>query len=293
MTFNTILSQIPIYKFKVTMISNSPVKLHSWNNSTIRGALGTKLIQKFCTNNPVMTCESCSKSLQCSACILYHTGTPNDSSQNINPYIVSCEDYIDDQELIFSLTVFANGVNTMNDIFSILKEGLTIGKSLTMFKLKSIEDYYTNQPIFDGYMWCAINPHYIEYTQKEYSRLTIKFITPYHIKANANSINFEYILRSALRRVTALCKQSNIPIDLNYKQLLDDAKNIKTIDKNIRLKSYSRYSNRTHQSMNIMGYIGSISFEGNLTQYIPIFKLCEYINIGKLCVMNFGQIYCS
>lgn len=289
---NNILSKFPIYKFRITMISEYPVELRSWNNSAIRGTFGNKLIEKFCTNNPVMTCETCNKASQCSACILYHTGTPNNSEQKTNPYIISCEDFVDNTELIFNFTIFSNGITTIKDIFTILEDGLPIGKNNTIFKLKSIEDYFTNQSIFDGFMWCIPNPYYIEHTLQECTSLTIEFITPYHIKGNLKNIDFEYIIRSSLRRISTLYRQSNVPICLDFKQIIQDTKNIKTVNKDIHLESYSRYSNRTHQSMNVMGYVGSISFKGDLTQFIPLLKLCEQINIGKLCVMGFGQIHC-
>ena len=44
---------------------------------------------------------------------------------------------------------------------------------------------------------------------------------------------------------------------------------------------WERYSNRQETKMKLGGFIGSITFEGDLEPFLPFLLLGEYIHVGK------------
>ena len=100
------LQRIQYYRFNIYMTTTDNALMSEWLGSAVRGAFGTELIKLCCIDGKVK-CESCSEIFfSCSAKTLFHTGSPSESSQAVNPYIIYCEKYCyRDNVLTFELTL--------------------------------------------------------------------------------------------------------------------------------------------------------------------------------------------
>lgn len=283
-------SKMPFYRLKVCMQSDRFFKANSWISSAVRGALGNNLIEMLC-ENPSKDCINCNN-LDCSAKILYGTASPEDSSQQFNPYVVYCPNHNNDTNIIeFYITLFGNGINTIKDVFKVLSNGLNIKGN--QFTLTSIIDDFSNIPIFDGFLWVIPQPQYPNfYVDENITRLILKFNSPFNSKQLDKTMNFDYLVRCAMRRTSTILKSCDVECTTNYSNLIELSKNVKLTSANIHLISNKRHSNRTNLDMSIKGYVGSLSFMGDITPFMPFFRFCELVGIGKLCVMGFGQIEC-
>ena len=51
-----------------------------------------------------------------------------------------------------------------------------------------------------------------------------------------------------------------------------------------------RYSNPQETWMNTGGLVGGVTYRGDLTPFIPLLKMGERINVGKMTTMGLGKI---
>ena len=283
------LQKIQFHRFNVHMTSMGNASMSEWLGSTVRGAFGTELIKLCCIDGKVK-CESCSEIFSsCSAKTLFHTGSPSESSQAVNPYIVYCENNCyKDNVLTFELTLFGNGVSAIQDVLKVLAKGLNLGKNRTLFKLTNITDAENDTVVYDGVFWTAPEIHNFYFDNISTDNLRIDFISPFVAK-QAN-IQFEYIIRAILRRASTIMTQSGIEFNWGFIQLIQNAQKVNLISDNMKKTTVSRYSNRTEKQMNVSGVVGQAVYSGDVGEFLPLLMFAEKFHVGKLCVMGLGKV---
>lgn len=92
-----------------------------------------------------------------------------------------------------------------------------------------------------------------------------------------------------MRRTSSVLNSYGIVCIADYAELLRASQSVLLTSVDMCLVFNNRFSNRTKLNMSIKGYIGTLSFDGDITQFMPFLKFCQLVGIGKLCVMGFGQ----
>ena len=217
------------------------------------------------------------------------SGSPSESNQAVNPYIIYCaKDCYRDNILTFELILFGNGISAIQDVFKVLAKGLNTGKNRTLFKLKNITDAESDTMVYDGVFWTVPKLHNFFLTDIQVDNIKVNFISPF--VAKQNNIQFEYIIRAALRRASTIMKQSKIEFNWNFSQFIQNAKKVKLIHENTKKTTVPRYSNRTGKQMNVSGIVGQAVYSGDVGEFLPLLMFAEKFHIGKLCVMGLGKI---
>jgi CRISPR/Cas system endoribonuclease Cas6 (RAMP superfamily) len=102
---------------------------------------------------------------------------------------------------------------------------------------------------------------------------------------------FKVLVAAMLRRMSSLMNEyGGAEPPLDYKGMVFRANNVKTKASDIRWFDWHRYSNRQEQRMLMGGMIGSITFEGLLTEYLPILHFCEKVHVGKQTSFGLGRM---
>ena len=97
-------------------------------------------------------------------------------------------------------------------------------------------------------------------------------------------------MKNILRRLSALAYfHCNNELNLDFKAIIEDIQNIKTIEKKLYWEDWTRYSNRAKTKMLLGGIKGYIVFEGDLEKFYPFIKLGEYLHIGKEATFGLGR----
>jgi len=126
------------------------------------------------------------------------------------------------------------------------------------------------------------------------SKIQINIITPFRVKINnkfAKHLPFHLLIRTTLRRIGSLFSwHGNEVPSFDYKQLISDAQKITISESNLKWFELKRYSHRQNQSMLIGGLIGSIVYEGNISQFIPFIDFASKVHIGKQTSFGLGKI---
>ncbi len=128
----------------------------------------------------------------------------------------------------------------------------------------------------------------------EVKALTIHLQTPLRVKHEnylKADLPFHVLIRAALRRISSLfaCYGDGEP-DLNYHGLVERARGVRTEESNLRWFDWERYSNRQETRMLMGGMIGSVTYKGDLAEFLPVLRICEEVHLGKQTTFGLGQI---
>jgi len=125
-------------------------------------------------------------------------------------------------------------------------------------------------------------------------RIDISLKTPLRLKFQNRleaGLPFHILIRAMLRRASSLQNYyGNGEPPLDYRGIVDRAKAVETADSSLRWFDWERYSNKQDQSMLMGGIIGEVSYSGDLTEFLPLVRLCEKVHIGKQTSFGLGKI---
>jgi hypothetical protein len=128
-------------------------------------------------------------------------------------------------------------------------------------------------------------------------RLEINLLTPLRLKyqnALESALPFHVLIRAALRRISPLfTAYGDGEPDLDYRGLVHRAQEIAIEEAHLHWFDWRRWSNRQDQEMLMGGLIGTITYSGNLTEFMPLLYLCEKLHIGKQTAFGLGKIRIS
>jgi CRISPR-associated endoribonuclease Cas6 len=124
--------------------------------------------------------------------------------------------------------------------------------------------------------------------------MRLSFMTPARIKYDGRltkDLEFHVLFRNLLRRISLLSYfHCGYRLDdEGFKDLIEQAKDIKVVKRAIYWDDWQRYSNRQQTRMNMGGFMGEITYEGNFEPFWPYIKLGEYVHVGKGSSFGLGR----
>ncbi len=129
--------------------------------------------------------------------------------------------------------------------------------------------------------------------QQPSDRCTLKFISRLELKKYGKypDVTFRLFFNSLIERIAALAYlHCGIRCGIDEIEALKNrAKEIRTLSNDLYWEASERYSNKQKRRMPFGGWKGEISFEGELTSFIPFVRLGEWIHAGKKSSFGFGQ----
>jgi CRISPR/Cas system endoribonuclease Cas6 (RAMP superfamily) len=125
------------------------------------------------------------------------------------------------------------------------------------------------------------------------SRLTLRFITPTHLKADGKIVTrpaFHHLIKRLRDRISALAHfYCNDTLNIDHKEFGRRAETIRTIACHIGWEERDRRSWKTGLSHDMGGFVGEVTYEGDLEEFLPLLILGQYTHVGKYAVWGNGQ----
>lgn len=125
-------------------------------------------------------------------------------------------------------------------------------------------------------------------------RVTLALETPLRVKFRnrfADELPFHLLVRAMMRRVSLLSEHfGDGKPALDYPGLVARAEAITTADSKLRWIEWRRYSNRQDRDMLLGGLMGTITYEGNLNEFIPLIHFCQKVHVGKATTFGLGKL---
>ncbi|MDN3514311.1 MAG: CRISPR system precrRNA processing endoribonuclease RAMP protein Cas6 [Candidatus Brocadia sp.] len=124
-------------------------------------------------------------------------------------------------------------------------------------------------------------------------KITISLLTPLRLRFDGSitdEIEFHVLIRSLLRRISSLSYfHCNEKLEVDFKGLIEKAKAVRQTASDIQWFDWKRYSTRQEEWMSLGGVTGAISYEGDLSEFMPFLKLGEYVHVGKGTSFGLGK----
>ena len=115
--------------------------------------------------------------------------------------------------------------------------------------------------------------------------ITISLLTPLRLRFDGHitdKIEFHVLIRNLLRRISSLsyfhCGEK---YQVDFKGLIERAGAVKLIKSDIQWFDWKRYSTRQEEWMSLGGVTGTVSYEGDLSDFMLLLRLGEYVHVGK------------
>ncbi|NIA10556.1 MAG: CRISPR system precrRNA processing endoribonuclease RAMP protein Cas6 [Nitrospiraceae bacterium] len=298
-------------RYRIVLEPTTNLALPPYKGSTFRGGFGHALRRVMCVNRGE-TCAKCPLGTACVYPYIFETTSLKDGKSEDSPHPFIIEPPIDrkrhyttDDTLDLHLILIGRAINyAPYFIFAFEELGrIGIGRDMGKYRIESVTNigYDHETLIYDGSSHIRDDCQVIntinmihETSQLNHNKITLRFLTPARIKYKGKltkDLNFEIVLRNLLRRQSSLAEiHCDEKWDLNWKELIDSAKNqVKTTHANLRWHDWERYSQRQDTKLKMGGFLGEITFEGNLSEFLTFLKLGEYLHIGKGTVYGLGK----
>ena len=125
-------------------------------------------------------------------------------------------------------------------------------------------------------------------------RLKLNIITPLRLKFENHlkaDLPFHVLVRAMLRRMSSLYNfYGDGEPSLDYRGLFKKAKEVKIVDEDLSWFDWRRYSFRQDKAMLMGGMAGSVTYEGDMGEYMPLIEFCSEVHLGKQTSFGLGKI---
>lgn len=306
------MEEIKYLKLTFNLNPLEDIFLPQYKGSTFRGAFGTALKKVVCTLKKEL-CENCILRGKCVYAYIFETIPPSQTKIMrrykavphpfvIEPPVEEKSIYKENEKLPFNLILIGKATEYLPYfIYTFIEIGkVGIGRKKGKYKLNSVKcgrtkiyDIEENKVLSAPIKTMPIKlPK--ESETKKIERISLNFITPTRIISEekiTKEPNFNLLIRQLIRRIS-LISYFHCSIDTtkwDFKNIIEKAKDIETIKSQIQWFDWERYSNRQKRKMNMGGFKGTITFEGKISQFIPLLKIGEIIHIGKGTTFGLGK----
>jgi CRISPR-associated endoribonuclease Cas6 len=125
-------------------------------------------------------------------------------------------------------------------------------------------------------------------------RITIRFLTPTLLRADGEVVRrpeFHHVFKRLRDRINALSTFfGNGPLALDFRELGERAKKVRTVSAQIDWVERFRTSSKTRQRHELSGFVGEATYEGELSEFLPWLALGELVHVGKHTAWGNGWI---
>jgi len=276
------------FRFSLKLLEN--VRLPAYKGSTFRGGFGHAFRRVLCVERE-RECEKCPLRCRCVYSYVFETSTRKERLKDLyvpRPFIIEPpleerQRYGIDDKLDFHLILIGRAVDCIPYfIFAFEEVGRRgIGKNKGKYRIEEVKSITRDSEmlIYDseshikeeyGVIYSADLVQEVPHCRQ----VTLRFLTPTRIKYRGKltkDIDFEVVMRNLLRRLSSLaevhCEET---WNLDWTGLINRAKEVNTVHSDVRWHDWERYSQRQGTKLKMGGFLGDVTFEGELSEFLPL-----------------------
>ena len=301
-------NKFTLAQYRFTLMAREKIGLPAYKGSTFRGGFGYAFKRVVCANREA-ECPDCLLKEKCVYAYVFETPPPKDTEIMrkypaaphpfiIEPPLDAKKEFKEGEELTFGLVLIGRAIDYLPYFIFTFKElgRIGLGKGKGKYLLKEVKDEQ-GKVIYSGQEKCLrecfsiINP--ADFDPPSSSSLTLNFVTPTRIKYQerlTKDLQFHILIRALLRRIFLL---SYFHCDKNWKpdfsNLITASEEIKIEKRDLMWYDWERYSSRQDRRMKLGGFVGEVTYLGNLKDFLPFLLLGSYIHVGKGATFGLGK----
>lgn len=302
------LENFALARFEIILTPKETLFLPAYKGSTFRGGFGHAFKRVVCANREA-ECKDCLLREKCIYAYVFETPPPKDTEIMrkypaaphpfvIEPPLDTKREFREGEELTFGLILIGRAIDYLPYfIFTFEELGrIGLGKGRGKYFLKEVRDeqgksIYSGQEKLLREGFSIINPADLNLPFS--SSLTLNFLTPTRIKYRerlTKDLKFHILIQALLRRIYLLsyfhCDEIWKP---DFSNLITASEEIKIEKQNLIWYDWERYSSRQDRRMKLGGFVGEITYSGDLKDFLPYLLFGEYIHVGKGATFGLGR----
>ena len=283
--------------------------------TTIRGGFGTVFRRLVCIDLR-LECAACELRYTCPYTTVFNPFVPPAAerlsrNQNIpRPFVVkppleTKTRYLPGEPLAFDLVVVGSAMDYLPYFIVAFRElgegGLGLNRArCVLSSLTALGVHNQVSAVYDGkegivrppqehLSWHALRSRVPDLGDLQ--ALTVRFLTPTALKAEGEVVTvpqFHHLLKRLRDRVNALsyfyCGEA---LDVDFKELGQQAETVKEVAVKGRWIDRDRRT-RKGAMQDLSGFVGEVTYRGDLEPFLPLLLLGEYIHVGKNAAFGNG-----
>lgn len=270
-------------RIKSNLHSEKEVQLNNFLGSTIRGAIISEISKLYCVNEDLQ-CNTCDCGATCLNKTLFNMKSYMQNDRISNPIVINAFQK-SSKSIELDIILFGIGITATKTIKDVLLSGIYLGKNRESFKSNRIYFLDSDNKQSEKLVLAETKSQ-----TEEVSRIVVDFISPTHIQKDCMTLDFTDFLKCCMYRYMAVNQLTQSEPEINFNDLIESAKDIKTVERTIKLENLGRFSGRTQIKNEVHCVKGRLVYEGDLSQYMNILRIVEIVNIGKWSSMGLGHI---
>ena len=294
--------------YRLELLAEDEIELSPYSGSTFRGGFGYAFKRIVCFDKDKV-CQTCLLKEKCAYAYVFETSPPKDSaylkklSEIPRPFVIeppSENVYKKGEKIGLGLILIGKAIDYLPYFVVSFKElgRMGLGRKKARFLLNRVkagegEIYSSQDEILKPGGRLNISEILKEANGLNPEKLTLNFLTPTRMKLNKWYVSvpeFPVLIRSLLSRISSLayfyCDEK---LNVDYKQMIEDAKKVEIQERHIGWFDWERYSTRQQASMKLGGIVGRVTYTGNLNQFLPLIALGRYVHVGKGATFGLGR----
>jgi CRISPR-associated endoribonuclease Cas6 len=311
------LAALSLLQVRITLRARDPLQLPLYKGSTLRGGFGTVFKETVCVVEH-RDCARCLLRARCAFPYVFDTPVPEDAAR-LRKYPAAPHPFVflppleektlyrPGEALAFDLTLIGKGADFLPYFiytFERLGERRGLGKGRGRFAVESVT-WLSPQGeevlIYDSDSKTLRNAFHAVTVQDllpvsptfNFVLFTLHFMTPTRLvyaEALTPVPDFHILIRTLLRRVSNLAYfHCGTKLDLDFRGLIAAAEQVETVTSDLRWYDWERYSARQDARMKLGGFIGRVTYRGNLQPFLPLLRLGEVVHVGKGTSFGLGK----
>jgi CRISPR-associated endoribonuclease Cas6 len=276
--------------------------------STIRGGFGTAFRRLVCIDLR-LECAACDLRYTCPYTRVFNPFVPPEAArlsrnQNIpRPFVVkppleTKTRYRPGEALVFDFVVVGEGINYLPYFIVAFRElsegGFGLNRArCTLAAVEAVDAGGEVCPVYDGQDGLVRPPQKnVSWRDllarvaslRQVREITLRFLTPTTLKAEGTLVSvprFSHLLKRLRDRINALsyfyCGQT---LGVDFKELGQSAETVRELSVRSRWVERSRRTRRG-VTQDLSGFVGEVTYQGDLERFLPLLLLGEYVHVGK------------
>lgn len=308
----TLPTPYPVARYRFDCKVETPIRLPEYAGSTLRGAFGHALRRAACVTRE-KDCKACSLYRACAYPAIFAPPPPAEHSlQRFSdipvPFVVEPPEwgerrYEPGETLVFHFVLMGRVLGQMPLIVHAWQRALAqgIGKGEGTATLTRVSHLHEadEQTVYDaagGQILAHPAAIDIDPSLPEAGVIRLRLTTPLRLQHNGRPIRPEHLrardLLVQLMRRVALISEFHVGqrLQLDYGALAERAGGIRD-DKALTWRDWTRYSNRQKQEMTLGGVVGEWGLAGEMSDFVPMLRLGQWLHAGKNASFGLGQYH--
>jgi hypothetical protein len=312
------LAKLRVAKYRLALEAVDPLRLPAFKGMTLRGGFGAVFRRMTCAQPQIEDCDDCLLQATCPYAYIFETPLPENtevlSLQKGIPRPFVIEPPLDDKRLYepgesleFALILVGKAIEHLPYFIVVFRELGEVGLGARRGRCV-LREVVAGQPL-DGVgqsIYSAdddvvrsrdLSVGYGEIEEEARrlnpDRVRLQFLTPTRLKDQGRYVSypqFHVLLRAILRRLSSLyyfhCGEQ---WETDYPGLVQAAKAVRLVKAHTEWVDWGRYSRRQGRRMHLGGFLGEVSYEGELEGFLPLLVVGELVHVGKACVFGNGR----